>query len=117
MNLQDCYNRMEADYDGAMECLLTEARIYKFYSMFQKASYLTDIENSIKEKDYQNAFLHVHNLKGVCLSLGFSKLHEASSDLCEALRDGKVTIDITPMYENVKDKYQIVLDTYLLLDK
>ena len=34
MNIKECYALMEADYEGAIECLLTEERLLKFYKMF-----------------------------------------------------------------------------------
>ena len=116
MNIKECYALMEADYEGAIECLLTEERLLKFYKMFNQATYLSDLEKSMNDKDYENAFLTVHGLKGICSSLGFAELKQSSSELCEALRGGNITVDVCPLFEQVKKDYQRVLEIYKLLE-
>jgi hypothetical protein len=65
---------------------------------------------ALSKQDYETAFCMAHNLKGIGLNLGLTGLHKESDVLCEALRGGKPTVDISDMVSGVEEEYNKVMD-------
>ena len=105
MTLEECYGMMEGDYKGVMGRLMKEERIIRFLGKFREDNMLEPLETSIKKGVWEEAFWASHNLKGVCQNLGISKLADSSSVLCELIRNGAPTVDITPYMEKVREDY------------
>jgi HPt (histidine-containing phosphotransfer) domain-containing protein len=105
MNLQECYEEMQGDYEGVKGRLLTDERIQKYLVKFSNAKDYQMMLEALEKKDYELAFRMAHNLKGVSLNLGLTKLQETSAVLCESLRDGEPKEDITGLVEEVKSTY------------
>ena len=55
-------------------------------------------------------FKCVHDLKGMALNLGLTALQQAAQNLCEAVRYGEPSVDISPLYQEVTKEYQKVTD-------
>lgn len=107
--MKNFYQIIEGDYEGTISRLLTEERIRKYVLRFLDVEDYKQLIEAYEKQNWEEAFRSVHNLKGVSLNLGFSKLAESSSKLCEALRHGAPTIDTKPLLENVtKDYYKLV---------
>ena len=83
--IRDAYGRIQPD-DAARERMLRH------------------ILSSAAAADWQEAFRAAHTIKGVCQNLGFSRLYESSSELSEAMRDGKPLAD-PALLERVKEDY------------
>lgn len=111
MTLQECYEAMCGDYAGVMSRLMKEERILRFLGKFKDDAMLEPLENSLAEKNYEEAFRAAHNLKGVCMNLGISKLAASSSELCETIRHGEPTVDITPYLEAVREDYALTMQS------
>ena len=91
MNLEECYEAMESNYDDVMRRLGSETLVRKFVLKFLD--------------DTELAFRSAHTLKGVCMNLGFTKLFEVSSALTEELRDREIKENTTEMFEEVEREY------------
>ena len=64
---------------------------------------------AVEEKNYEDAFRYSHNLKGVSLNLGFSRLAASASALCEYFRNGVPTDDFAEALKQVEiDRNQIL---------
>lgn len=109
MTLQECYEAMGGDYTGVMGRLMKEDRVTRFLGKFKDDSMLEPLETSLAAKNYEEAFRAAHNLKGVCQNLGITKLADSSSELCETMRNGEPTIDITPLLEAVRNDYAVTI--------
>lgn len=117
MDVKECYEAMEADYDGVMGRLLKEDRVKKYLLKFAQRDDYQQLELSLKEGRYQDAFRHAHDLKGNGLNLGLVKLYTASDVLCEALRGkDRPDTDITGMVEAVRDAYNNIQEAVSGLD-
>ena len=97
MTLQECYAAMGGDYEGVMGRLRSERMVQKFVLKF--------LADSSYELLLSEAFRAAHTIKGVCQNLGFDRLYKSSSELSEALRDGKA-LENTGLLEQVKEDYQ-----------
>lgn len=108
MTVQECYQGFGGDYEGVLSRLMKEERVLKYLNKFSMSNDLEQIELALKGENYEEAFRLVHNLKGVALNLGLTPLHQSSDILCEAVRHGKPTIDITGMLSDLRDTWATV---------
>ena len=91
MNLEECYEAMDSDYDDVMRRLGSET--------------LQGLKEGLENQDAELAFRSAHTLKGVCMNLGFTKLFEVSAVLTEELRDREIKENTTEMFEEVEREY------------
>lgn len=116
MTLKECYNAMEADYDGVMCRLLTEDRVRKYLLKSMDNQLLAGLCSSLEKKDYKEAFRAAHSLKGVCQNLGLTKLEVSSSEMTEMLRGGEPEQDVTPVLEQIRKDYEICEKNIAMLE-
>lgn len=106
MTVQECYNRMEGDYEGVMGRLLSEERVKKYLLKMKDDNSMENFRRALEEEDYKEAFRCVHNLKGISLNLGLLACHRSSDILCEKLRNGKPAEDITEQIKDAEKDYE-----------
>lgn len=111
MEIQEFYKIVEGDFDSVFGRLIKEERIVKYLNMFYLGDDFTPLLNAFGEKNYPEIFRSAHNLKGLSLNLGLSKLASSSSELCELVRNKEPEGDITPYIEQVKKDYFLTKDT------
>ena len=104
MTLQECYAAMGGDYEGVMGRLRSERMVQKFVLKFLADGSYELLLSSAEAENWPEAFRAAHTIKGVCQNLGFSRLYESSSELSEAMRDGKPLAD-PALLERVKEDY------------
>lgn len=107
MTLKEAIEKIGGDYDEVMGRLPMESLVIKLMGKFLADDSLEKLKTAVETSDYQSVFAVTHNLKGVCANLGMEALRAASSELCEATRNGAPTVDIGPMYEEIKEKYDL----------
>ena len=107
--LEQCYEEMGGDYKGVLGRLMKEERITRFLGKFKNDNMWETLEKSVEQKQWEEAFRAAHSLKGVCANLGITRLENSSSELTEVLRDGEPTVDISPLLEQVRGDYEIVM--------
>lgn len=86
MELKECYNRLSGDFDDVFRRLRREQTVQKFIFKFLEDESFSKLEESIANKNNEEAFRAAHTLKGICQNLSFTKLYNSSADLTEALR-------------------------------
>lgn len=106
MTVQECYAQAGGNYNDVMARLMTEERVKKYLAKILNDSAMECLTAAVQEKDYEQVFLHSHNLKGVCLNLGLTMLGESSGRLCEAVRGGVAKEDIAPLFEQTQKDYE-----------
>ena len=88
MTLQECYNRINSDYDKALSRMNgRETMLAKFVKKFPNDPTYPSLISSYESGDMETAFRMAHTLKGLCMNLGIEKLLMSSSNLTEALRN------------------------------
>lgn len=105
MNLKECYEAMESDYDDVMRRLGSESLIRRFALKFLDDTSFQGLQEGMENQDAELAFRSAHTLKGVCLNLGFTKLFEVSSALTEALRDREFKENCAELFSAVEREY------------
>ncbi|MCH5267964.1 MAG: Hpt domain-containing protein [Lachnospiraceae bacterium] len=109
MTVKECYEAMGGDYEDVKGRLLTDARVEKYLIKFKDANDIQKVVDSLEEQDYESAFRHVHNIKGLSLNLGLSKLRNSSDVLCEELRGGKPEGDISSLLDDMKKDFDATI--------
>ena len=104
MNLEECYEAIDSDYDDVMRRLGSETLVRKFVLKFLDDTSFQGLKG-LENQDAELAFRSAHTLKGVCMNLGFTKLFEVSSALTEELRDKEIKENTTEMFEEVEREY------------
>lgn len=113
MNLRECYEKMEADYESTLGRLIKEDRIRKYVLCFIDTDECKDIKQYAEAKDWEAVFRVAHTIKGVSMNLGFTKLEKSSSILCDELRgikSGSEKTGTEDLIEKLKSDYYETTD-------
>lgn len=108
MTVRECYEQMGADFDNVLGRLGNEQMVQRFALKFLNDTSYQTLEETLKEKNVEQAFRAAHTLKGVCLNLGFDNLFTVSSELTERLRAGELD-GTEELFEKVKEQYEITV--------
>lgn len=110
MTLEECYNAFGGNYRDVLARLMKEERVERFIKSFPTQDMVTPIEKSIEEGNYKQAFLDSHTLKGVCATLGISRLYKSVSDLTECMRGPELHGNPIDLLKVVKEDYKLTKD-------
>ena len=116
MTIQECYNKMGADYQEVLGRLHNEAMIGKFVRMFLQDDSFQILEEALRRGDVKEAFRGAHTLKGVCQNLGFSNLYAPAYALTETLRAGQLE-GTQEQFAKVAEQYQCTMDAIRALEE
>lgn len=116
MTIEEVYSNICGDYQGVIGRLMSEDRVKRFALKFLNDTSCNTLIDAIERKDAEEAFRAAHTLKGICQNLGFTKLHESSSEICELLRGGTLTGNRL-LLEKVIEDYNETVDAISKLDK
>lgn len=106
MTIQEIYKELKADYNDVLSRFKNDERIEKYLRKLVQMNDFEELEQSLANKNYEDAFRYVHNIKGMSINMGISSLIGASDELCELLREGNPQTDIEPYFERVSIEYK-----------
>ena len=115
MTIQECYQKMGADYEDVLKRLYSESMIRKFARMFLDDDSYPKLEDAHKKENVEEAFRAAHTLKGVCQNLGFDNLYKASFDITEKLR-GRDTEGCEELLAKVEEQYNNTVDAIHMME-
>ena len=92
MNLEECYEAMDSDYNDVMRRLGSETLVRKFVLKFLDDTSFQGLKEGLENQDAELAFRS-------------AKLFEVSSALTEELRDKEIKENSTEMFEAVEREY------------
>ena len=105
MDIKECYEQMQGDYESAMSRLMKEERIKKYLAKFARSCEYDALCEAMAAQNWDGVFRATHTMKGVALNMGINKLGESASELCEMVRNGAPTGDVDAAFEVVKEDY------------
>ncbi len=111
MTIEECYNKVGADYKDVMKRFGSEDMVQYFALKFLKDPSFPDLCRAMEQGDSELAFRSAHTLKGICLNLGFTPLYEVSTDLTEKLR-GRNTNGLDEELARVRERYDFLVGTF-----
>lgn len=112
MTLNECYSLIGGDFDELLNALGSEGIIQKFLLKLIDENTHLILENSLKEKNYEEAFRASHTIKGITLNLCLKRLFSFVNPLTEALRH-QDKIDealVLRLYEAFKLEYDKTIE-------
>lgn len=86
MTLNEFYDHIGGDYQGALSRLLDEDFMKDCLNMFLDDTSFADLQKALEEGETKEAFRFAHTLKGVAQNMGFDRLFKVAFDITEALR-------------------------------
>ena len=108
MELKEVYEKIGGDYDDVVRRLMGEKLVRKFLLKFLDDKSYADLERTLGEEDYKEAFRAAHTLKGVAANLAFTELMECVSELTEQLRPCTEPAD-EALYQKVVESYDLTI--------
>ena len=108
MTVEEFYKEVDGNYEEIYSQLGDDETITIFLKKFIAKDGMNELKSYINKKKYHDAFICVHNMKGYGLNMALPILHKAASVLCEQLRNGEPTIDITPLVDTLNKAYEKV---------
>ena len=88
MTLQECFIALEGDYNDVIGRLRSERMVQKYVLKFLDDQNFALLCRALESGNLEEAFRAAHTLKGLCQTLGFTKLQLSSSMATEKLRAG-----------------------------
>ena len=93
MDLRSLYEMIDGNYEDVKDRLVKDSRIVKYVSKFlDDDSYRRLVDAMCVQKNYKQAFVYAHTLKGLAQTLGFTELALRSSAVTEALRNDRYAL-------------------------
>lgn len=109
MTIAQFYATRGDDLTEVLSRLGKEERIKKYLLRFWEDDSWAKFEKEYADRNYEEAFRHIHSIKGMCLNLGLKKMLKSSETLCEALRNGKPSFDVSNLINAVREDYDEVI--------
>lgn len=109
MTVKECYESMEADFEGVIGRMGSEEMVKRFALKFLDDPRYSNLEKAIQEQNAEEAFRAAHTLKGLWLNLGFDRLYKVSEELTEKLH-GRELDGYEALYGNVQKEYKNTID-------
>lgn len=116
MKVSEIYELLGENYDEVFERIGMEDRIVKYLKKFITEDFGESVRNSYQSSNWSDLFKSAHDLKGLALNLGLSKLAYVSGCLCELVRNGDPKQDITSCLEKVEVVYSSTVGYIRQLD-
>ncbi len=115
MTLKEMYEKIGSDYAALLERLASEKLIKKLVLKYPANTSCEQLKNDLEKKDYEQAFVSCHTLKGIALNLGFDALAKCTSEMTELLR-AKQCDNLEPLFESIRAEHEKVLAAISGLD-
>lgn len=117
MQLDAFYTAISGDLAQVRNCFATDERIETFIKMFFEEPVYGELCSAVEQGNAEEAFRAAHTMKGLAVGMGFTKLHDASSQLTEALRPNASGVpsdadQIQPLFEHVQQEYAAIVEAY-----
>ena len=99
----------ETDVDGALNRLSGDVEIYiMILTAFPQDGTMAELERSIKNEAWDEAFTAAHALKGLAGNLGFTMLFHSLGQLVIYIRTGKIK-ELEASFKTVKGYYDDIV--------
>ena len=109
MNLEECYNKIGANYRDLVQRLGSKEFAELFAKKFLDDDSFTNLERALAAQNAEEAFRAVHTLKGVAQNLSLENLYRVSFSLTENLRGLKINPETEGLFAAVKTEYDLTV--------
>ncbi len=116
MDVKTCYEAMGGNYENVMHRLMKEDRVCRFLKLFLRDESFHTLEGAMAAQEWETAFRAAHTLKGVTMNLDMDRLSRSMVELTDALRGGAPAPGVEQLFDQVKQDYQLAVDSISALD-
>jgi len=109
MTLKEFYAHVGGSYDEALARLMADKLMLKYLFKFEASAGYSSMMDALAGENWEEAFHHAHNFKGLSLNLALGDLGRSGSTLCDSLRSGKPEGDLPAMTAAVAADYEKVI--------
>lgn len=109
MNLEECYNKIGANYRDLLQRLGSKEFAELFAKKFLDDDSFSNLEKALAAQNAEDAFRAVHTLKGVAQNLSLDNLYRVSFELTENLRGLKINAETQGLFAAVKTEYDVTV--------
>jgi HPt (histidine-containing phosphotransfer) domain-containing protein len=88
MTIQECYQRINGDYEEVLSRFYSEKLVDKFICMYLNDKSFNQLKEALKNQNAEEAFRAAHTLKGTCSNLGLPQFYQSAYAMTEELRNG-----------------------------
>lgn len=106
MTLEECYNKIGANYRDLLQRLGSQDFAELFAKKFVEDDSFANLEKALQENKGEEAFRAVHTLKGVAQNLSLENLYRVAFTLTETLRGREITAECAAQFDAVKCEYE-----------
>lgn len=106
--IKNFYAGFDGDFESVNRRFSSEAKVLKYLSIFLKGKDDESLIEAAQACNFEDVFRITHNIKGVAANLGFSKLFNESSILCEMCRNGNPGCSIEDNVRKINEEYRVV---------
>ena len=110
MTLREFYAGIDGNYDEALKRLMSEKFMIRFLGKFADGEDFAAMMEAIRAENWADVFRYSHNLKGVCLNLELGRLSRSATAICDAVRSGAPTVDLSDMAKQAEADYALVME-------
>ena len=112
MTVKELYDSIGGNYTGALELFMNEKIVLKFALKFKNDKSFQMLEAALAKKDWHEAFVAAHTLKGICANLAFTRLLDSVSHLTDELRQEADSVSETAikLFADVRSDYELTTD-------
>ena len=90
MTIQECYAKMGADYDEVVTRLGTGKKLPDYARMFLADDNFNKLRAALAQGDVEAAFFAAHEVRGMCLNLGYDNQSPILGELIRALKKNDI---------------------------
>ena len=108
MENEKFYLLINEDYFDIKNRFMSDEIISNILDKLKYDTTFANLKNSFNIKDYDNAFIYAHTLKGISSNLNFKKLYNDVAILTEKLRN-KEYENIDLIFLNVEKQYEFII--------
>ncbi len=109
MKLKEFIICADGDYEDVLLRLGNETLIVNFLKQFQNDTSYYDLKQALINKNYEEAYIFAHNIKGITDSLGLKKLMQIANEILEQIKSKKYE-KIDYLFNQFESNYFLVVE-------
>ena len=106
---ENFYLLINEDYSDIKKRIIDDEIIHSILLKLRDDTTFINLKKSFNDKDFDNAFIYAHTLKGIASNLGFKRLFNESAILTEKLRN-KDYSNLESIFNNIEKEYNLIIE-------
>ncbi len=109
MTVREMYEIIGGDYEDLLSRVFSDDLAERFIKMYAETKDVDAMVEAFEKKDYRTVFELSHGLKGMTGNMSLKRNSETIVAICESVRHGDPTEDISGLIEKAKKEHEELL--------